>query len=320
MLILPDTPVIVSSTKLDARSNNFSIAFLILAHNNFVHLKWLCTSLLADPRSKVFVHVDAKAGSIQDIDLPTETVLLENRQKVYWGDFSIIETTYLCLEQIRSIDRKIDYFVLLSGVDFPIQPISRINDYFANNRYKLFMDADVLPNGCFDKPIELLTWNCDRPSLSRSRLGARWALKKLRLIQRERDYKKVFGNIQPFSGSQWWAMPRSGVQYLLEWRKANKSVYGYFENVTCPEETLFQTALMNSKFKNDICSYVTYCDWSDGPPHPVKLTESHITLFNSGELRSNNNSKQPAAIYQFARKFDDSSLALISKLSSYVDQ
>ncbi len=95
------------------------IAYLIVAHNNYEHLKRLITAL-DEHACRFYIHIDKKSP------LPhlkaDNIIFLQDRVNVHWSGFSMVRVTLNLLH--RAIADENDYFVLISGADYPIQPNS----------------------------------------------------------------------------------------------------------------------------------------------------------------------------------------------------
>ena len=59
-------------------------------------------------------------------------------------------------------------------------------------------------------------------------------------------------------------MPKDALQYVLDYYQSNKSLKKDLKHCIIPEEFLFQTILMNSKFKKNVVNgNRRYTDWSN---------------------------------------------------------
>lgn len=53
--------------------------------------------------------------------------------------------------------------------------------------------------------------------------------------------------------------------------KSHPEYIRFYRNVNCPDESFFQTLLMNSPYKNKRADYLHYVDWSEGGNNPKVL-------------------------------------------------
>src|SRR5208282_2652229 len=99
------------------------IAILVLAHRHAA-LQYLLD--LLDDRFAVFVHLDAKteagAGRLR---VPRHATLIEPRENVFWGGWSMMRATLALIEAARARDGFARY-ALVSGVSLPVLPLDRL--------------------------------------------------------------------------------------------------------------------------------------------------------------------------------------------------
>jgi len=116
---------------MDHHQNPISgqVAYLVLAHAADEQLRLLTNALLADPRSRVYLHLDRKLldlGWVGSCAGP-RLVVLSDRATVNWGGYSVVDATLRLLKSALS-DESNQRFVLLSGACFPLKPVREIND------------------------------------------------------------------------------------------------------------------------------------------------------------------------------------------------
>lgn len=137
--------------------NNFSIAYLIIAHENPGRLKNLIQKLSA-PWVSIYIHIDAKV----DIEpfrplqnLKNVTLLEDTRIKVYWGGWSQVEAT-LAIMRIALKQKRHDRLVLMSGSCYPLFSQEYIRSFFKGNNLE-YLSSAKMPNPNNGKPLTRLT-------------------------------------------------------------------------------------------------------------------------------------------------------------------
>jgi hypothetical protein len=210
----------------------------------------------------------------------------QERVPVYWGDFSQVEATLLLLRLALADQRRFDYFVLLSGADYPLQPVSYIESFFERNKGKEYMNIVPMPCESVGKPISLLTTYKSRPNEPISKIArfVRKRLVKIGVLPIERDYKSHLRNFIPYGGSTWWALSREACEYIQSFVANETRVVNFFKHTVCPDESFFQTILGNSPYKKNTRRNLTYTDWSDNGDSPGYLTEKHLSSLNLPHL------------------------------------
>lgn len=106
-----------------------TVAYLVLAHEANEQLFRLINALLADKRSRVYLHLDAKLLDLgwTEVFGDPRLVVLPSRLGVNWGGYSVVKATLLLLRRALA-DSPNRQFVLLSGACFPLLPTSHLND------------------------------------------------------------------------------------------------------------------------------------------------------------------------------------------------
>ncbi len=125
-----------------------------------------------------------------------------------------------------------------------------------------------------------------------------------RLLERfyKRNYRKALGDLVPYAGSQWWALSRDAVKYILDFVARRRDLVRFYKRSLIPDEMFFQTVLGNSRFRKRIKRGLTYADWSQGlKRNPLPLTHEHIDRFADPDFALDDVEGQGPCF--FARKF-----------------
>ena len=133
------------------------IAYLISAHTDATHLARLIGAL--DKDAEFFVHIDQKV----DVEPFREAVkganvhFIEHRVNVVWGSYRQLEYQMALLHAARQ-QGHYDYYVTLSGLDYPIWPAKKIfrylEDYTPN---ELLQGIDISAQRIGSEPWHLYT-------------------------------------------------------------------------------------------------------------------------------------------------------------------
>jgi hypothetical protein len=145
------------------------------------------------------------------------------------------------------------------------------------------------------------------------------ALAKLGLAQR--DYRKAFGKLVPYSGVTWWALSREACQYVNEFTQQDQTLAEFCRNIHAPEETFIHTIVGNSPYGARRRRNLNYEEWLPRGPqtHPEMISEKHLELFASQNEVSVQDLHGPGELL-FARKFSDETLPLADKLAAIIAQ
>jgi len=299
------------------------VAYLVLAHANPRHFARL-VGALETPTACVFAHIDAKA----DLRLFAESCkssgsvrFCTNRVDVRWGEFSLLQASLdLLIEALRSHDN-FEYFVLLSGADYPLRSAQYIKAFLERHSGTQFMNLVKLPCIELNKPMSrLITYRFQYSLLPGGlmlakvdRLLRRWQL----LPRLTRDPVQHLGDLIPFAGSQWWALTRDAGEYVIAFVRDRPRVMQYFRNVIIPDELAIHTILGNSPFRARIRRGLTYTDWSEGGESPSLIDMRHVLRFEAvNEVRGSGPYGEGELL--FARKFTDASEAVVHRIDRMI--
>jgi hypothetical protein len=291
------------------------VAYLVLTHKNPGVLKRAIGALSSDDCA-FFVHIDKKSEIADFAEIRGENVFFSRKRvPVYWGEYSVVRAILLLLRQAIESPERYDYFVLLSGSEYPLRSRKYIHEYLEANRGLEFMNLGKVPAP--GKPLSRFTtlrFESDKPVLR----FASSALAKVGLAHR--DYQKHLGSLEPYSGRCWWALTENACRYLLDFIARNQRVEKFFENSFAPDENFLQTIVGNSEFGSRVLGNLHYEDWSVSGPHPAMITERHIALFGSCEKVFDGGGSDGPVESLFTRKFSDESLHLLDSMDEMIAQ
>lgn len=299
------------------------IAYLILAHDTPNHLRRLVNAL-QHQGDRFFIHIDKKS----DIRLfgtdkyDDNVIFLEKRLNLWWGEYSIVHATLDLMSHALFSNSDFDYFILLSGSDYPIRSRIQLNRYLAENYGTEFINLTEMPNDVLDKNVDRLLYYRFQKKYDDA-LCANLINRVnsfMRKIGITRDYSNLLYPLKPFAGSQWWALTRDACHYILSFVEENQSVVHFFKNTHTPDESFFQTIIGNSSFRQKVGRNLTYADWQHfGPPFPACINMWHIDLFRQKKPFFYTDSYGSGELF-FARKFPDESEALVDEIDRLIDE
>lgn len=251
--------------------------------------------VLHDPGNRCVVHVDRKAPP--DVhrgirtavrDLPGVDILPST--DVRWGGWSMVEV------QLRAIRRLLDdggdwsHFVNLSGQDFPLRPVSAIQDELAahpdRNHLEYFRPRDM--PWTWENPA----FGAGHPDFRRPESRVDRVYVELPLGRGIRPLpvvrRRFPAGVTWYGGSQWMTLSRAACRYVTGGPAGR--LRRFYRHTFIPDESFFQTALLASPFRSTVVNdNRRLILWEDDI---VTLTSEHRALLCSSDA-------------WFARKFDD---------------
>lgn len=286
------------------------VAYLILAHDQPSHLRRLISVLSAE-YAHCFVHIDQRSDISRFAgvaDLPRVTV--RSRMAVHHSGFS---QPLAMIDLLREAWNRgaYDYFIFLSGVDYPIKDTAHIYTYLCQhegtnfiNFYPLVENADCVRNLTEYHFVDELS-GLPGPI----RLPLRLAVCTLNRVLPGRRFHD---RLVPYRGSAYSCLYRDTVGYVLGFLDTpeGRALLDFFRRARCSDEMVFQTVILNSPWaahcrfydrdvrqnsrtmKNENKAYLHYIDWSPHRENPALLVESDYSHLEATD-------------FLFARKFDE---------------
>jgi hypothetical protein len=291
------------------------IAYLIMAHNTPNHAYKLIQRLNSH-HSKIFLHIDKKSD-IRPFTRVEEdfgnVCFIPERVSVFWGDFSGVQATINLMKNALTDPVKFDYLVLLSGSDYPVRSKDYIEAYLKRSKGKEFIGGITMPNQRVSKPISRLTsYRFQRQYNFSLYLKLVDALNEAALkLGFQRNYKRFLGHLQPYAGSQWWALSAHACLYILQFMEDNPEIVKFFKNTILPDESFFHTIIGNSPFKSNMARNLTMAHWQPSSPSPATLDRPLLETFR-GRAPLVEEGLYGRGEVLFLRKFPDQSGHLVS--------
>jgi hypothetical protein len=269
------------------------LAVIVLAHRHPAQLA-LLLSTLRHPQIKVYLHldsvVDAKpfAAALETAGLLSEIALLP-RFRSRWGGIEVVDATLTGLE--RALADGCQYYLLVSGQDFPLWPADEIVSFFARHPARSYVQSFALPDGRWPydgrQRIEFYTYTvlgrretCI-PSGIPSRLS--WKGRVLNAALRLRGWRKPVRRFpacaSPFGGSQWWNLSRAAAAYAIGFVRSHPEYRRYHEHTLLADEVFFQSILLGTAFAAEheiVNDSLRYMVWPGISSHPRTLVATDV--------------------------------------------
>ncbi len=277
------------------------IAYIILAHKLPEQLVRLVCKLNTEGDS-FLIHVDKKANqeTYKKMSEPLnafKNVWFLKRHTRYYGDYNHVGATLEGIHEIIASRIRFDYVILLTGQDYPIKPNEYIHQFLEVSGGKSFMEYFPLPsnehwkdeNGGLDR-VNYWHFNFFARSLAfpkkgrfkKSFLDPIWSA----LSENFPPRRRIPLNYKLFGGSAYWCLSRECIEYLDKFVQENARFVRFFRHVLIPEESFFQTILLNSPFADRVVNdNLRYIDWSISRhpeilhiPDLEKLAQTHCLI------------------------------------------
>ena len=288
-------------------------AYLIIAHNQIELLKTLL-KLIDDEDNDIYLHIDTKWTDFDEADVKEiknevnkSNLFMVDRRSVVWGGFSLVQVE---LDLLRAtLNKKYDYYHLLSGVDLPLKSQKYIHKFFEEHNGKEFISFDYNQNS------DLFVDRVDQYRLFQEKYGN----KKTILFYFDKvsiKIQKIFGIHRQFhfssklkKGSQWFSITYDLAMYILD---QEKNIQKRFKKSLASDELFLQTIVFNSPFRDNLYynndagrySNMRFIDFQRGNPYVFRESDFDM-LLDRQEL--------------FARKFDwNTDKKIVEKISNSI--
>jgi hypothetical protein len=286
------------------------IAILILAHKDQPQIEFLIKQL-QHPSFNIYLHLD-KNASYTYHDIQGNYKRIENNYACSWGGYSVAKATFNLLK--KAFDDGNEYFILISGQDFPVKTNEQIFDFFLKNRGKSFIymiskeQVKVEPlvdYNNFLQRFSLIHVPKRAPKNVFEKIGfsfkSRW-----RQLQKKYSFLRFPMPANIYAGENWFNLHRVEVAHLLA--EYHKSIILRFRlSLGLSMEEVLPHTLLNRNLltKNWVNDSLRFTIWKPNTSHPECLSYENLDeAVSSNEL--------------FARKFDD--IKVIHQLSEKLKQ
>jgi len=267
-------------------SSEIRVAYIVTAHKHPQQVARMVRRL-AVPGTAFLIHVDRKADPSVERGIRSGIAGFENvhfldRQPVHWGHFSLLGAIVRALAAMRDLGLDPDQTVISTGQDYPIADPEAIARRLSSESELAYVLYSALPN--------MDWWPSDRGGLDR--LERVYLRMPRRGMVRTRLKRRIPHGWRPYGGGANLALGRPHREYVQDLIASDPRAVRFFRRGNTPDETFFQTVLMNSPLRDSVVNdHLLYARWQQGANHPDLLGIEDL-----GEAL--------ASSALFARKFD----------------
>jgi hypothetical protein len=281
----------------------------MLTHKDPQQVEALAARILElSPHSQVVVHHDLSSDDLPWGGRPPSRVHFVERDRIFWGDWSIVEAT-LRLVRFAVEELHADWFVVVSGEHWPVVDLRAWEESSAASGIDAFVEADPLPKrlrfGRADEGANMFLSRClhrwvtmrqPRMAAAHRAVGGvfKVSLYIAPLITVEYSHRReswFFGRPRArghlknwvfYKGSQWIAFNSRAAETVLQ---TDPAVTDWFRHGHIADETYLHTVLRHAEDLVVTSDVVTYVPMGFTPPRPkwMVLTFDHLpAIWNSG--------------------------------------
>lgn len=275
------------------------IAYLLLVHRYPKQFKQLFKAIY-DPANSYVVHVDSNSGPGLEAEIrrfltPFESAAMLESKPVLWGGYSLIDAELRGMRKLLEMRNDWEFFINLSGQDFPLQSQTAIKAFLIGMRGKEFIRA---VDQRLVRPETMLRVE-------------EYVIERNDRIERGGASRPFLDGVTPYIGNQWMIVSRQFCEFACH-DPAVERFKDFYRNTFIADEGFFQTLMMNTRSHGEmVADDLRMIDWV--PDGDIKLRPRTFTIADSAELM--------ASHALFARKFDQEVDGdILTLLESWVGQ
>jgi hypothetical protein len=268
-----------------------NIGFVLLTHEKpkqTLRLLRRINRLFDNPA--IVNHHDFEQCPLNMDEFPNNVSFVVPSLRTEWGRFSSVEAVIRAIRQLYASVAPPDWFVLLSGSDYPIKPASQVFQDLATSPFDAHINHQLIQAGRFETEWQRLCYR--------------------------RYFRNAGKNIIPFSDSfrcyagEFWFCANSRVaEYIIDFHENNRyCLASHYADAPHPDESYFQTILANNRSLKLSNNFFRHIEWPDEPSsHPKTLSIQDLPRILASDAH-------------FARKFDiDLDAAVLDAIDSWID-
>ena len=265
------------------------LAVIVLAHRGPKQVAVLA-SMMRHQRVSIYLHVDRRVR-LQPFTralaaAQSGTVVLLPRHASRWGGLEVVDATLDGLA--RAIQDECDYFILISGQDFPLLSVTELLE---------FVDAAESDSYVYHWPLPTERWRfggrdrtdfytytvldrretCIPRGEDASSFNWRGTVLNdlLRIRTSVKPPRRFPSYAYPVGGWQWWNLSRVAADYVVQFVADHPDYRRYHRYTILPDELFFQSILLGTEFSSRhriVNDGLRFMLWPEGESHPRALT------------------------------------------------
>lgn len=288
------------------------VGFVLVAHNHPRQLLRLVLRLISLYDNPPLVcHFDFSQSSLEVLDFPRQVQFVRPHISTKWGHISYWLAFRAALQTLYETSQAPEWFVLLSGSDYPTQPPSsvlqqletggfdayldhrRIRHPFVPDSYVNYEDhgfgrAEWIPLA-YDRYVAVTAW---LPGISLKEMKPiRAPIGIMRSEFLVRPFTPFSSTVHCFGGDGWITGNRKTAERILAQNDLNRALLAHYSTRAIPEESLTHTILCNQTDLRISADNLRYADWTADGAHPKILRMEDLPAILASKAH-------------FARKFD----------------
>lgn len=246
----------------------------------------------------IVCHHDFKQCALNEGSFTKNVRFVRPHIDTTWGSITVVMAALRAFALLRKYDSP-DWFFLLSGSDYPVRSADKTSADLSNANHDAYLDyreilygapppGQTATDGGFGRPDWIPLAHERYCSL---RVAVPWPSRTL-LAAGQFPFRKRYFSLSPSisnwartnifklrwricAGDFWFHANQKAIDRLLD-GKIIEPLLRYYHSRFIPEESIFQTVLVNQKDLRIFNSNMRYEDWKEGRAHPKWLESSDL--------------------------------------------
>ncbi len=283
--------------------------YLVLSHADVPSVLRLVRTLRrGSPAARIVVSHDPTSSPIGAADVAAAGAELQISGPRVRSSYGMVEQLFSTIEWLDAARQPYDWLIVLSGQDYPTQPLRSSEAFLAASDADAFLECwDIAdPAAPYRRHQSRLRYLYRYRRLPDSTLPWLRALRAVNGVQRWLHVQLTYGpqlgvrvrrppfddRFRCYRGLLWMTLRRACAEHAVAAARAAPALIEHFRHTISPEEAVVQTLLANAgrfRLVNDSLRYMDFAGSRDGRPRV-------LTVADLPEITRSR--------YHFARKFD----------------
>ena len=279
------------------------IAYILLCHKN-PHGVIQQARMLTAQGDRIAIHVDRNAPPAMWAEITQAlgedpNVVLCERVKCGWGEWSLVQATLNALRAARKAFPDATHFYFISGDCMPTKSRAHIARFLAENdrdfvEHHDFFESDWIKTGIRAERLHYRHYFNERAQ----KALFYGSLRLQRALGLDRQTPR---DLKIYIGSQWCVLRRGTVDRVMAMIAERRDIVRFFSTTWIPDETFFQSLVMHvtprAEVANRTLTFLAFSDYG----LPLVFHDDHYDLIRT-------------QTHLFARKVSENALELRAKL------
>lgn len=260
----------------------WSIGFVLITHQMPEQVFALVNRLSDLYKSPpIACHHDFSQCDLNRSRFPSNVRFVDPHLTTRWAGFALVDATIRGIDLLYSNGTGPDWFVVLSGADYPVKAPARVLEDLVSSGCDVHMTCTLIDRDRLTRHWEYM---CFRRYCSVPVRIPKWFRKLFSTAPELRLSNPVITRVlTPFSktyrcyaGSQWFSANRDAAMRILKPSVRDGALKRHYQKVDFSDESYFQTVLGNEKSIRISNRNWRFTDMAPGAAHPNILGSGHL--------------------------------------------